>query len=100
MNLPSGDQNGNDAPSVPGRFIAFFASGKLKTIDTVNGTAQVLCDAVAGRGGSWNADGTLVFTGQVNSPISRIAASGGIATPVTTLDPGKRVIAHLRDPLK
>ena len=68
------------------RFIAFFAAGKLKKIDTTGGTPQTLADAAAGRGGTWNRDDVILFTGQANSPISRIAASGGTVTPVTTFD--------------
>ena len=46
------------------RFIAFFAAGKLKKIDTTGGTPQVLCDAVVARGGSWNTDGPLYSLGR------------------------------------
>ena len=68
------------------RFIAFFAAGKLKKVDTRGGTPQTLADAAAGRGGTWNRDDVILFTGQANSPISRISASGGTVTPVTTFD--------------
>ncbi len=36
------------------RFIAFFAGGKLNKLDVSGGPPQTLCDAPAGRGGSWN----------------------------------------------
>ena len=76
------------------RFIAFFAGGKLKKIDTTGGMPQVLCNAAAGRGGAWNPDGIIVFTGQANSPISRISASGGVVTAATTFDPDQAVTPH------
>ena len=57
------------------RFIAFFAGGKLKKIDTTGGVPQELCNAAAGRGGAWNQDGIIVFAGSQNSQISRISAS-------------------------
>ena len=76
------------------RFLAFFAAGKLKKIDTAGGLPQVLSDAGAGRGGSWNTDGTILFVGQVNSPISRISASGGSVTSVTRLDPTQGIVSH------
>ena len=66
------------------RFIAFFAAGKLKKIDTRGGTPQTLADAIAGRGGTWNQDDVILFTGQANSPVTRISGSGGAVTPVTT----------------
>jgi Tol biopolymer transport system component len=76
------------------RFIAFFAGGRLKKIDTTGGVPQVLCKAAAGRGGAWNPDGIIVFTGQANSPMSRISASGGVVTAATTFDPDQAVIRH------
>ena len=76
------------------RFIAFFAGGKLKKIDTTGGVPQVLCPAGAGRGGAWNPDGIIVFVGQGNSPISRISASGGVVTAATTFDPDQAVIGQ------
>ncbi len=76
------------------RFLAFFADGKLKKIDTSDGVPQVLCNAAAGRGGAWNPDGIIVFTGQVNSPMSRVSASGGVVTAGTTFDADQAVFAH------
>ena len=72
--------------SADSRFIAFFASGKLKKVDTRGGAPQTLADAAAGRGGTWNGDDVILFTGQANSPVTRISASGGSVTPVTTFD--------------
>ena len=40
--------------SPDGRFIAYFADGKLKKIDITGGVAQVLADTPLGRGGTWN----------------------------------------------
>jgi len=80
--------------SPDGRFIAFFAGGKLKKIDTTGGVPQVLSDASIGRGGTWNPDGIIVFAGRGNSPISRISASGGIVTAATTFDPDRAVIGQ------
>ena len=42
-----------------GRFIGFFADGKLKKVDVSGGQVQVLCDAPNGRGGAWNRDGVI-----------------------------------------
>jgi Tol biopolymer transport system component len=71
------------------RFIGFFAMGKLKKVDTRGGTPQTLADASAGRGGTWNQDDVILFTGQANSPITRVSASGGTVTPVTNFDADK-----------
>ena len=43
------------------RFIGFFAGGKLKKVAIAGGPPTVLCDAPAGRGGSWSRDNVLLF---------------------------------------
>ncbi len=69
------------------RFIAFFTQGKLKKVDVAGGPPQTLCNAeVMTRGGTWNRDGTILFTPGSRAPISRVAAAGGVPVPVTTLD--------------
>jgi len=71
------------------RSVAFFASGKLKKIDISGGLPQVLATAAIGRGGSWNADGTILFSPLAGiDPIMRIPATGGNPTPVTRAIPG------------
>ncbi len=80
--------------SADSRFIGFFADGKLKKIDVSGGPPQTLCDAPVGRGGSWNREGTIVFTPQVSQPIYRISAAGGVPTPVTKLDASRHENTH------
>lgn len=41
--------------------IGFFASGKLKKIESSGGPSFILCDAPNPRGGSWNQDGVILF---------------------------------------
>ena len=43
------------------RYIGFFAHGKLKKVHAGGGPAVVLCDALSGRGGTWNRDNVIVF---------------------------------------
>src|SRR5438105_339260 len=72
--------------SPDGRYLGFFADGKLKKIATSSGgSPQVLCDG-AGRGGTWNADDTIVFSPGAHDPLSRVSAQGGAPAPVTRLD--------------
>ena len=42
------------------------------------------------RGGTWNADGVIVFAPTSLRPLMRVAASGGIVAPVTQLAVGTR----------
>jgi eukaryotic-like serine/threonine-protein kinase len=77
------------------RYIAFDAGGKLKTIDISGGPAQTLCDvAQYAVGGSWNRDGVIIF-GQSPGGIMRISASGGPASPLTSLDSSRGEIQHV-----
>ncbi len=66
--------------------VGFFAGGALKRLDLGGGAPQTLAPATNGRGGTWNADGVILFAPNVGGPLFRIAASGGQAAAVTTLD--------------
>jgi serine/threonine protein kinase/Tol biopolymer transport system component len=85
--------NGTQGASYPfwspdGKFIGFFADGKLKKVDVSGGRVQVLCDAPNGRGGAWNRDGVIVFTPDAVGGLFRVPSSGGspveMTKPVTT----------------
>jgi eukaryotic-like serine/threonine-protein kinase len=71
------------------RAIGFFAEGKLKRIDVAGGGSQVLADAPSSRGGTWNREGTILFTPTNTSGLMRVAAAGGPATPVTRVAAGQ-----------
>ena len=60
-----------------GRAVGFFADGKLKRIDLTGGAPQVLADVSTARGGTWNADGVIVFAPSTTDPLMRVAATGG-----------------------
>ena len=90
---------GTEAAAFPfwspdGRYIGFFAGGKMKKIDVQGGPPAIICDAPDGRGGSWNQQGDIVFTPTVNSPIYRVSASGGPIAQLTTQDPSKNETTH------
>jgi Tol biopolymer transport system component len=67
------------------RSIGFFAEGKLKKMDTVSGAGQTLADAIAGLGGTWNRDDTILFSPGTSNAIFRVTASGGTPTEATRL---------------
>ena len=71
------------------RAVGFFADGKLKRINLTGGAVQVLADAPVPRGGTWNADGVIVFAPTANGALMRVAASGGAVAPVTQLASGQ-----------
>lgn len=84
--LPGTDQAIFPFWSPDSRSIAFFADGKLKTLDLSGGTAQVIADTPFGRGGAWGADGVMVIAPATQGPLYRVNANGGSPTPITVLD--------------
>ena len=64
------------------RFIAFFAKGKLKKIESAGGPVVALCDAPSALGGTWSSDDKIVFGSAAG--ILQVAASGGSPSPITT----------------
>ena len=58
-----GTKNGDFAFwSADGRFVAFFADGKLRKIPATGGPVTVLADAPGGRGGAWSPENVIVYT--------------------------------------
>jgi Tol biopolymer transport system component len=89
---------GTENPSFPfwspdSRMIGFFADGRLKKIDALGGPVQTLCDAPISRGGTWSSAGVILFAPHLG-PLYRVSASGGIATPVTRIDPSRGEDSH------
>jgi serine/threonine protein kinase len=63
--------------------IGFYADGKLKKVNTVDGSSAVLCDVVAGAagvGGAWGRDGTILFGDQRG--LFLIPGTGGTPRPL------------------
>jgi Tol biopolymer transport system component len=80
--------------SPDGRSLAFFAGGMLKRVDAAGGPVQTLCEALVGVGGSWGADGTILFAPSTRSPIVRVSATGGTPLPVTAIDTAGQENSH------
>jgi len=71
-----------------------FANGKLKKADLSGGLVQVLGDAPNGRGGTWNAEGTILFSPNVFTGIYRLSSSGGTPIEITKLDASRFESSH------
>jgi Tol biopolymer transport system component len=83
--------SGTDNAQMPffspdGQWLGFFADGKMKKIAVQGGAAITLCDALSGRGGSWSEDGSIVFTPDLRSALSKVSSAGGTPQPLTDLD--------------
>ncbi len=81
--------------SPDGRYIGFFADGKLKKLDLRGGSPQVLAEAPTGRGGSWGRGDVILFAPNIRSPIQSIPAAGGTPKNATRFDAEKEVTNRL-----
>ena len=81
--------------SPDGSSLAFFTEGKLMKVGLPNGAPARIAAAPAGRGGTWNRDGTIVFSPDlILSGLSRVSADGGDVTPLTMLDASRGETSH------
>jgi Tol biopolymer transport system component len=76
-----------------GRFLGFYADGKLKKVDVAGGVPQTLADSQEPRG-AWNRDDVIIFKRNADGGLFRISASGGPTAAVTTLDHSLGETAH------
>jgi tRNA A-37 threonylcarbamoyl transferase component Bud32/dipeptidyl aminopeptidase/acylaminoacyl peptidase len=79
-----------------GKAVAFFAYGKLKKLEIAGGPAQLICDAPAARGGTWNREGVIVFnpSGHLSGGLYRVSAAGGTPTAITKPDASHAINTH------
>ena len=75
--------------------VAFFANDELKRIPIGGGGATVISEAGIGAGGTWNADGTIVFQPHQQGRLMQVPAAGGRPEPVTSLDAATAETHHL-----
>jgi len=75
------------------RYVGFFQSGKMKKIEAAGGPPVTICDAIGGRGGSWNQEGVIIFSNMVD-PIYQVPAAGGAVAAVTKLDTSRSEKTH------
>jgi serine/threonine protein kinase len=80
--------------SPDGRSLGFFTPNSLKRVEASGGTPQKLCEAVAGRGGSWSSTGVIVFAHSSPTPLFRVPDTGGEQQPATEFDPARGEDRH------
>jgi serine/threonine protein kinase/Tol biopolymer transport system component len=86
--VPGGDGALFPFWSPDSRSIGFFAKGKLKVVDASPSPPppRDLADVVEARGGTWGADGTIVYAAGNFTPLMRVSAAGGKPAQATRLD--------------
>ena len=72
--------------SPDGRYIGFFAGGKLMKIPADGGPVATLADAANPRGGSWSTNDLILYEANYSSGLMKVSAQGGTAEPATELD--------------
>jgi len=80
--------------SPDGKWLAFFANGKLKKVSISGGTPLTLCSAPNDRGGTWSIDDVIVFAPTTTSGLLRVPAAGGDPEALTELDEAARERTH------
>ena len=91
--LPGTEGARGPAFSPDGRWIAFFANGKLRKV-SLEGIAMALADTQDGRGVTWLDHETLVYSPGATDPLYRVPANGGKAEPLTQLVAGNQERTH------
>ncbi len=71
------------------------SESKLKRIDLSTGQVSTIADTRLASTGTWNADGTVLFTPSGTSAIHRVSATGGSIAAVTTLDTAGGEVQHV-----
>nr|HEV7953893.1 protein kinase [Candidatus Acidoferrales bacterium] len=90
---------GTDDPLEPfwspdSKSIAFGSQGKLKRVDLVGGSAQVLCDAARMTGGAWSTKGVILFGSDYGSVLYQVPATGGEPKAVTIVNAAHGDFGH------
>jgi serine/threonine-protein kinase len=85
---------GTEGATIPsfspdGKWIAFFADGKIKKV-ALDGPPVTLASAPDVRGIAWQDDHTLIFPRGPADPLVAMSADGGDTRPVSTLAPNER----------
>jgi Tol biopolymer transport system component/tRNA A-37 threonylcarbamoyl transferase component Bud32 len=80
--------------SPDGRWVGFFAANKLKKVAIAGGGSESICNAAAGRGGTWNKDGVIVFAPGNFGPLMQVSAGGGSVTEATAIDTAHGELGH------
>jgi serine/threonine-protein kinase len=83
--------------SPSGELLGFSARGKLQKVSVRGGPPVTICDVQSrGVSAAWGPDDTIVFSDVllVGSGLLRVAAAGGVPTPLTTPDESKKEGRH------
>jgi Tol biopolymer transport system component len=94
--LPGTDSGGYPFWSPDSQWLAFFslADHMLKKVEVAGGSPVPICSAIEVKGGSWNPEGTIVYSPAPRGPLHRVSATGGESVPVSRMDAGRGEYSH------
>ena len=75
--------------SPDGRWIGFFAGGKLKKVLVTGGAPVAVADVRLPRGEAWTSGDAILVTPANTTPLSRVPAAGGSPAAFSTLAAGE-----------
>jgi eukaryotic-like serine/threonine-protein kinase len=93
--LPGTDGAASPFFSPDGRWIGFFADGKLKKIAAGGGSPAIVADAPAPGGAAWGSDGRIAFAGTPAGGVWLVSDQGGAVTVLTTPRIERGELRHL-----
>jgi serine/threonine-protein kinase len=80
--------------SPDGRWVGFWAGGKLIKTSVERGVPAVLCDVTSLFGASWGIDNNIIFSPRDDAGLFRVSADGGKPEAVTVPDKAKEEFSH------
>ena len=90
---------GTDGAGAPfwsgdGRWIGFYAAGRIKKVSPEGGVPQTVVEVPSVYSATWNSQGDMVFAPSNRSELYLIKESGAPARPITKLDSGRTENSH------
>jgi Tol biopolymer transport system component len=67
------------------QWLGYFTVAELKKVPVTGGSSITLAKTEMPRGGSWSADGRIVFAAESSGGLSIVPAAGGDVLPLTTV---------------
>jgi serine/threonine-protein kinase len=92
--LPGTEEGSGPFFSFDGKWIGFFAAGKLKKIPVSGGAPITLADAADNRGATWGKGGDIVFAPQSATGLMLVRDRGEDARQLTRVDTTKNERTH------
>src|SRR5579872_7152400 len=92
--IPGTDGAGLPFWSGDGRWIGFYAAGRIKKVSPTGGSPQTVVEVPGVYAATWNARGDIIFAPNNRSGLYLVKESGGSPQPITKLDARRTENSH------